>query len=64
MPWVLLTAAVRAIDRFAELCGVAIAWLMVPLVGAVIYEVVARCASARTSAPISSGSAGRSAPGA
>jgi TRAP-type mannitol/chloroaromatic compound transport system permease small subunit len=37
-----LTAAVRAIDRFAELCGVAIAWLMVPLVVAVVYEVIAR----------------------
>lgn len=39
-----LWAAVRAIDRFAEACGVAIAWLMVPLIGAVVYEVVARYA--------------------
>lgn len=44
MRWAPLTAAVRAIDRFAELCGVVVAWLMVPLVGAVIYEVVARYA--------------------
>src|ERR687892_1463820 len=36
--------AVRTIDRFAELCGVAIAWLMVPLIAAVVYEVVARYA--------------------
>jgi TRAP-type mannitol/chloroaromatic compound transport system permease small subunit len=36
--------AVRTIDRFAELCGVAIAWLMVPLMTAVVYEVVARYA--------------------
>src|ERR671919_1691639 len=36
--------AVRTIDRFAELCGVAIAWLMVPLLVAVVYEVVARYA--------------------
>ena len=34
--------AVGAIDRFAEWCGVAVAWLMVPLVAAVTYEVVAR----------------------
>jgi len=39
-----LARAVRAIDRFAELCGVAIAWLMVPLAAAVVYEVVARYA--------------------
>jgi TRAP-type mannitol/chloroaromatic compound transport system permease small subunit len=38
--------AVRAIDRFAELCGVAVAWLMVPLIVAVVYEVVARYAFA------------------
>jgi TRAP-type mannitol/chloroaromatic compound transport system permease small subunit len=36
--------AVRTIDRFAELCGVLIAWLMVPLMAAVVYEVVARYA--------------------
>ena len=38
--------AVRAIDRFAELSGVAVAWLMVPLIFAVVYEVVARYAFA------------------
>jgi TRAP-type mannitol/chloroaromatic compound transport system permease small subunit len=38
--------AVRAIDRVAELCGVAVAWLMVPLIVAVVYEVVARYAFA------------------
>lgn len=37
---------VRVIDRFAELCGVVVAWLMVPLVAAVVYEVVARYAFA------------------
>ena len=41
-----LWTAVRAIDRFAEVSGVAIAWLMVPLIGAVVYEVVARYAFA------------------
>jgi TRAP-type mannitol/chloroaromatic compound transport system permease small subunit len=41
-----LTRAVSAIDRSAELSGVAIAWLMVPLIGAVVYEVVARYAFA------------------
>jgi TRAP-type mannitol/chloroaromatic compound transport system permease small subunit len=40
----LLRLAVRAIDRFAELSGVVFAWLMVPLVAAVVYEVVARYA--------------------
>jgi TRAP-type mannitol/chloroaromatic compound transport system permease small subunit len=40
----LLAAAVRLIDRFAELSGVVFAWLMVPLIGAVAYEVVARYA--------------------
>ena len=42
----LLAPMVRVIDRFAELCGVVIAWLMVPLVAAVVYEVVARYAFA------------------
>src|SRR5512145_3548958 len=42
----LLAPMVRAIDRFAQLCGVVIAWLMVPLVAAVVYEVVARYAFA------------------
>lgn len=37
---------VRMIDRFSEVTGVAIAWLMAPLVGAVAYEVVARYAFA------------------
>jgi TRAP-type mannitol/chloroaromatic compound transport system permease small subunit len=46
MAHALLERAVRTIDRFAELCGVAIAWLMVPLVAAVVYEVVARYAFA------------------
>ena len=39
-----LARAVRIVDRFAEVCGVAVAWLMVPLVAAVVYEVVARYA--------------------
>src|SRR5687768_850092 len=39
-----LQPLVRIIDRFAEVTGVAIAWLMVPLIGAVVYEVVARYA--------------------
>jgi TRAP-type mannitol/chloroaromatic compound transport system permease small subunit len=41
-----LERAVRAVDRFAELSGVAIAWLMAPLIAAVVYEVVARYAFA------------------
>jgi TRAP-type mannitol/chloroaromatic compound transport system permease small subunit len=36
--------AIRAIDRFSEWVGVAVAWMMVPLVFAVAYEVVARYA--------------------
>jgi TRAP-type mannitol/chloroaromatic compound transport system permease small subunit len=36
--------AVRSIDRFTEWVGVLVAWLMVPLVAAVAYEVVARYA--------------------
>ncbi len=44
MRWRFMAAAVRAIDRFAELSGIAFAWLMLPLVGAVVYEVVARYA--------------------
>ena len=39
-----LTAIVRAIDRFSEWTGIAVAWLMLPLVAAVAYEVVARYA--------------------
>jgi TRAP-type mannitol/chloroaromatic compound transport system permease small subunit len=41
-----LAWAVRAIDRFSEWTGVAVAWLMVPLIAAVVYEVVARYAFA------------------
>jgi TRAP-type mannitol/chloroaromatic compound transport system permease small subunit len=44
MAYGLLTQTVRTIDRFAELCGVVVAWLMVPLMAAVVYEVVARYA--------------------
>ena len=44
MAYGLLTQTVRTIDRFAEICGVAVAWLMVPLMAAVVYEVVARYA--------------------
>ena len=33
---------IGAIDRFSEWVGVAVAWLMVPLVAAVAYEVIAR----------------------
>ena len=40
----LLARMVHGIDRVAEICGVAIAWLMVPLMAAVVYEVVARYA--------------------
>jgi TRAP-type mannitol/chloroaromatic compound transport system permease small subunit len=39
-----LGRAIRAIDRFSEWTGVAVAWLMVPLILAVVYEVVARYA--------------------
>lgn len=42
LPMAVLVRGVRAIDRFAEWTGVAVAWLMVPLAGAVVYEVVAR----------------------
>jgi TRAP-type mannitol/chloroaromatic compound transport system permease small subunit len=44
MAYALIERTVRVIDRFAELCGVAVAWLMVPLIFAVVYEVVARYA--------------------
>ena len=37
-----LIKAVRAIDRFTDLTGTWVAWLNVPLVAAVAYEVVAR----------------------
>lgn len=36
--------ASKSIDRFSEWTGVAVAWLMVPLIVAVVYEVVARYA--------------------
>jgi TRAP-type mannitol/chloroaromatic compound transport system permease small subunit len=35
---------INAIDRFTERTGALVAWLMVPLLAAVIYEVVARYA--------------------
>jgi TRAP-type mannitol/chloroaromatic compound transport system permease small subunit len=41
-PMQALERSVAAIDRFAEWTGAAFAWLTVPLVGAVAYEVVAR----------------------
>ena len=44
MRWRFMAAAVRAIDRFAELSGALFAWLMLPLVAAVVIEVVARYA--------------------
>ena len=44
MRWRFASRAVRAIDRFAELSGVVFAWLMLPLVAAVVIEVVARYA--------------------
>lgn len=33
---------VTAIDRFADWTGIAVAWLMVPMVGAVAWEVISR----------------------
>jgi TRAP-type mannitol/chloroaromatic compound transport system permease small subunit len=39
-PWVVST--VRAIDRFTDSTGTLFSWLMIPLVGAVAYEVFAR----------------------
>jgi TRAP-type mannitol/chloroaromatic compound transport system permease small subunit len=33
---------IRALDRFSERCGVLIAWLFVPLVASVIWEVTSR----------------------
>ena len=35
---------VRVLDRFAEWCGLAFCWLIIPLVGAMTYEVIARYA--------------------
>ena len=37
-----LVAFVRAMDRFAQWCGLAFCWLIVPLVAAITYEVFAR----------------------
>jgi TRAP-type mannitol/chloroaromatic compound transport system permease small subunit len=37
-----IPALTRAIDRFALLCGQAVAWLIVPMVLSLVYEVVAR----------------------
>ena len=39
-----ILAALRAIDRFTEWVGVAVAWTMIPLVVAVAWEVVGRYA--------------------
>ncbi|HKX38891.1 MAG TPA: TRAP transporter small permease subunit [Burkholderiales bacterium] len=40
----LLLRLASAIDRFTERCGLVFAWLLIPLVGAVAWEVVARYA--------------------
>lgn len=37
-----LRAVIRALDAFAEWTGWLIAWLIVPLIGAMVYEVLAR----------------------
>lgn len=37
-----LRALIRALDAFAEWTGWVVAWLIVPLIGAMVYEVVAR----------------------
>lgn len=37
-----LTAAIRALDAVAEWSGWLVGWLIVPLMGAMVYEVVAR----------------------
>ena len=37
-----LAAFVRAMDRFAEWCGLAFCWLILPLVAGITYEVFAR----------------------
>ena len=41
-PSPVLLAAIRAIDAFTTWCGQLVAWLILPLVAAVTYEVVAR----------------------
>ena len=38
----IMMCAIRAIDRFSEWTGVAVAWLTVPLVIAVAWEIIAR----------------------
>jgi TRAP-type mannitol/chloroaromatic compound transport system permease small subunit len=37
-----LRSLIRALDAFAEWSGWLVAWLIVPLIGAMVYEVVAR----------------------
>ena len=37
-----LVRFVRAMDRFAEWCGLAFCWLIIPLVAGITYEVFAR----------------------
>ncbi len=37
-----LRSLIRALDAFAERSGWLVAWLIVPLIGAMVYEVVAR----------------------
>jgi TRAP-type mannitol/chloroaromatic compound transport system permease small subunit len=37
-----IRAVVRAVDRFAEWCGLVFCWMIVPLVCAMVYEVFAR----------------------
>lgn len=37
-----LASVIRALDAFAEWTGWLVAWLIVPLIGAMVYEVVAR----------------------
>ena len=37
-----IRAVVRVADRFAERCGLVFCWLIVPLVCAMVYEVIAR----------------------
>ncbi len=39
-----LLRIVQAIDRFTEISGFFVAWLVVPILGAMVYEVVARYA--------------------
>lgn len=41
-PSPLLIETIRTIDRFTQRTGTVVSWLSIPLVGAVIYEVMAR----------------------